>query len=505
MKDKTSFDGELAFVMRPITNTMATDKQAVVIGGLPRLPADLDWPRQADGTPTHFFAEIDLSRLPREHQGHRTPDFPLMGTLFIFLPLGDSGFHGTYAAQVLYTEASVAKLPERNPPDDLQDVLVQDPCYMHEDGMTYDGTVVLRRNVEVVPFFSPLPTHPYPFHPWAGSEEEEKSILDDREKQWKLHLKNIAQALHAARPISSPLRDYLASRLHETALPYRFRRLQDDFDISLLDWRFVYDWAVAFYRRCLRRTHKELRKAETTWLTKWVQPRVLRRLERLRDDFESFVFDFDAHFLDVPKGKPKPPNASEPFDDQAREWVNLALTYKGLLPTDMREAFVEMLVEMDRRADQRTVDGKRLTAGIDMLESTVGGSSFNAATTATYATEAFTQAVNTEPDRFSQYDNGLSQEDTWDLRLLHVDARSMAEPDRAHAVLGTTPLQMFGRGDAVQNAVDDHIGDVLLMQIGEAHGLPFDIPPDMVVHLWISPEDLAIGNFDRVETTIEMT
>lgn len=109
------------------------------------------------------------------------------------------------------------------------------------------------------------------------------------------------------------------------------------------------------------------------------------------------------------------------------------------------------------------------------------------------------------PNGFPQYDDGLPQEDRWDLKLLNFDACSMAEPDRARAVLGTTPLQMFGRGDAVQNAVDDHIGDVLLMQIGEANGLPFDMPPDMVLHLWISPEDLATGNFDHVETTIEST
>lgn len=78
-------------------------------------------------------------------------------------------------------------------------------------------------------------------------------------------------------------------------------------------------------------------------------------------------------------------------------------------------------------------------------------------------------------------------------------------PDPCHATLGSTPLQMFGRGDAIENAVDDHRGDVLLMQIGEANGLPFDIAPDVVVHLWIASDDLAAACFDSIETPIEMT
>lgn len=505
MKCETGFDGELAFVMRPITSTMATDEQAVVIGGLPRLPADMDWPRQADGTPTHFFAEIDLSRLPREHDAHRTPDFPEKGTLFVFLPLGDSGFHGNYGAQVLFTEASVATLPERNPPDDLHDVLLQDPSYMHEDGMTHDGTVVLRRHVDVLPFFSPLPAHPWSSLSSESSEEERKCLADERLKLWSHHRKNIADALRAARPISSPLGTYAAERQRASVLPYRFRRQAESFDIAALDWRFVYDWGSFFYRRCLKRSHKELRRAETTWLTKWLQPRALRRVERLRDDFETLAVGFDANAQDATEDGALPPSASEPFDVQVRQWVKLALACKGPLPPYMREAFVKMLIEMDRRADQVSGNGERLPAGIDMLESTVRGSPFNAAVTRTYAVQAFTHAVQVEPERFSQYDDGLSQKDRWDLKLLNINARSMAVPERTNAALGTTPLQMFGHGDGIQTAVDDHIGDVLLMQIGEASGLPFDIPPDMVVHLWISPEDLAAGNFDHVETTVEMT
>lgn len=47
-------------------------------GGLPGLPAHYDWPRASDGTPLHFFAQIDCGDI-----GFRTP-LPDRGVLFFF-------------------------------------------------------------------------------------------------------------------------------------------------------------------------------------------------------------------------------------------------------------------------------------------------------------------------------------------------------------------------------------------------------------------------------------
>lgn len=47
-------------------------------GGLPNLPAHYDWPRTSNGTPLHFFAQIDCADI-----GFRTP-LPERGVLFFF-------------------------------------------------------------------------------------------------------------------------------------------------------------------------------------------------------------------------------------------------------------------------------------------------------------------------------------------------------------------------------------------------------------------------------------
>lgn len=193
------------------------------------------------------------------------------------------------------------------------------------------------------------------------------------------------------------------------------------------------------------------------------------------------------------------------FDEQAKQWLTLAMTAKGPLPLHMQDPFLSMLVEIDRRANETGVKGKHLPAAIAMLEDRVHGSSVNASTTRTFAIEAYEQALPSAPLHVLKKNDGLSQVERWDLRLSNIHAFATAQQDYAHVVLGTTPLQFFGRGDAVHSAADDHVDDVLLMQIGEAFGLPLDIGPDMVLHLWIKPDDLASGCFDHVETTIEMT
>jgi Domain of unknown function (DUF1963) len=47
-------------------------------GGLPTLPANVEWPRSSDGTPLHFFAQVDCADI-----GFRT-ELPERGVLFFF-------------------------------------------------------------------------------------------------------------------------------------------------------------------------------------------------------------------------------------------------------------------------------------------------------------------------------------------------------------------------------------------------------------------------------------
>lgn len=97
-------------------------------GGLPTLPAGVEWPRTSDGTPLHFFAQVDCADI-----GFRTK-LPRRGVLFFFGRDGDeqSWLSDDPAddARVLYTldsaatprEAPASRSPRRPPidPDDLE-------------------------------------------------------------------------------------------------------------------------------------------------------------------------------------------------------------------------------------------------------------------------------------------------------------------------------------------------------------------------------------------------
>ncbi|HEY4253956.1 MAG TPA: YwqG family protein [Roseomonas sp.] len=98
------------------------------LGGLPALPPDIAWPRQGQsGTPLHFLAQIDLSRLPPTPLGGIpvAPTLPRSGLLFFFADMveemlwRDNG--GPFATtRVIFADRAGA---ERTLPDDIPDIL----------------------------------------------------------------------------------------------------------------------------------------------------------------------------------------------------------------------------------------------------------------------------------------------------------------------------------------------------------------------------------------------
>jgi len=61
-------------------------------------------------------------------------------------------------------------------------------------------------------------------------------------------------------------------------------------------------------------------------------------------------------------------------------------------------------------------------------------------------------------------------------------------------------IQMFGYGDNVQDAGERMEGKIMLLQVGDKFGTPLKLA-DVAIQLWISPEDLAAGRFDRLDFT----
>lgn len=104
-------------------------------GGLPRLPAEIEWPRDiGTGMPMMFMAQIDLERLPTIDPAS---DLPACGRLLFFVSAdgntwGDDG--GTRMGQVVFVPGGDGGTAERRPPDDAP------PCF-GEDWMYSFGRI----------------------------------------------------------------------------------------------------------------------------------------------------------------------------------------------------------------------------------------------------------------------------------------------------------------------------------------------------------------------------
>jgi Domain of unknown function (DUF1963) len=86
------------------------------IGGLPRLPEGLDWPRSPrTGRSFNFVAQIDLADVPRP-EGVVFPD---QGTLWFFADFSQERFDGNQHTAVLFDARSGIDAAERQAPDDL--------------------------------------------------------------------------------------------------------------------------------------------------------------------------------------------------------------------------------------------------------------------------------------------------------------------------------------------------------------------------------------------------
>ena len=89
------------------------------VGGLPDLPADLQWPRNSRGEALHFLAQVDLSELPPGSD--RPVELPREGTLLFFAPMGGMlAFDDRNPVRLIYDSDSSGVRAQA--PDDLAPV-----------------------------------------------------------------------------------------------------------------------------------------------------------------------------------------------------------------------------------------------------------------------------------------------------------------------------------------------------------------------------------------------
>jgi hypothetical protein len=102
------------------------------IGGAPKAPSNLEWPKDTDGTPLHFIAQIDLASLKPEPQtGLRPPGLPADGALLVFI--------GRSCACRILSAAEMLHAEILQPPADLAPV--------RKHGFFGEGRTFVRRAV----------------------------------------------------------------------------------------------------------------------------------------------------------------------------------------------------------------------------------------------------------------------------------------------------------------------------------------------------------------------
>jgi uncharacterized protein YwqG len=93
------------------------------LGGLPSLPAGMEWPRAPNGAPFHFLAQIDLATVPAsgivDFRGTPLPEFPREGALYFFADCATFGIWEQPEAshRVLYAPDIGGACPVQPPPD----------------------------------------------------------------------------------------------------------------------------------------------------------------------------------------------------------------------------------------------------------------------------------------------------------------------------------------------------------------------------------------------------
>lgn len=501
MANDMSLPREAALLIRPLPAALTTGAEPIRFGGCPRLPEDFDWPCREDGYADHFFAEIDLAKLAAAAGSHPVPAFPTHGTLFVFLPLALDGIFDRQKALVLHTDQDVSKTPERTPPETLPNLHADEHGLIHADGTTHGGRALVRQVAEALPFQSARAVNPLAVNMADAGGADVNAWREAHRLHQAALLKTYASARAMPPDPTIPPRAERpdGSRAVKDRVPDGFTKYRFEFEGHHLDWEFIFDWAQEFYRQCFSITIDHLRDMIDDGNSQWLVPRFIKRFKRKRaahnkrrygQGRKPWFWTFDDP---VPR--------HETFDWQARRWLSLSQFATGHPPDRFLTAFCDMQEEILRHANEVDQDDYRLGPRIGMLDSLVRGHDKHSGYTKVAAQDAFKHASKRAAQRYAAKSAELPQATRWDSRVVRA-ATPSAETGFS---LGIMPLQMFGLGFEIQSAVSEHAEDVLLLQIGDSFGLPLQIGPDMILQLWITPEDLAAGRFDQVEMTLDMT
>ncbi|MEO0916229.1 MAG: DUF1963 domain-containing protein [Pseudomonadota bacterium] len=451
----------------------ATDT-ALRTGGRPRLPDDLDWPALKDGTPYHFFAEIDLARLPRDvvanGQSFPMPNCPATGLLFVFLPLHGDNIYDADPV-VLFAPDAAAITPERALPDTLTR-LDDDEIAMFSDQarLTPEATGFAPTFYETRAIMSARAENPL----WrnmdraALSEEE----VYERDLAFAKQLRALGIDYNVPLPTPEAAREDL---FHEIPDYY-----QGFFNRGVFQWTWEYIFEVA------KRAFADCHDLPIEEIEGWIEdgddrPRYHRVIKALRTKKTKIEH---GRFSDRPGwwesfACDHVPSLDMRVDVQFARWMGYARVMQKHPLTDAdKRAFIALLDLVEHPQDPRGPANLRVLTQFREH----GVKKF-------YVEQVLHHAFKKVAKDRADLHPGRDIEPRHDFG---DDARAAQN------------IQMFGAGYLMQNAAVDQEDKVLLFQVSNGGGLTLG-EIDGILQLWIDPDALASGDFGKAFATFETT
>lgn len=444
--------------------------EPLMFGGAPNLPDGLDWPRMADGRPLHFFAQIDLGTLPRgmtlADKDLGLPEFPKTGTLFYFLPLAGTDMYDG-GAVVLYSAQDVRQLPERAPPADTP-ALDAGSHVAVLSAVSACGTMLKRQYGTYAIALSSRDDKPDWQEGDAGLPQPQRPKRD-LAYQKQLHKRGLPY--HHSAPLPMAEIDPLFADI-----PASF---QDYFERGRFQWTwdYIFEFGKQAYRECCELPVREL-------MFMCDDGADAKNARHLRERMLDKLDDLDAEVIEGPsKGWEKfkanrAPGLQMRDDVRFARWMSYARHQArtgAVVNEGDKRKFIDMLAHVGQEATANEKAHLRILARVahhDFRKRDVHRACINAFQTI---------AVNRTD--------------------LHPTAgqRPKSPVEQNDAL----PTQIFGAGALMQRAALDHEDKVLLMQVSQAAGADY-ARYDMLMQIWITPEDLAMGTFDKITTTLEL-
>lgn len=458
------------------------------LGGLPQLPEDYDWPVgkvNGDPVPLHFVAQIACDELPAEQT-----DLPKRGTLFFFVSMseemlwGDSG-NPNDDCRVIYCEHVPANTPERAMPDNLPPI-----CNVKEFGWNSD---TLWRSPTDGRIYTKWPLNFHMFDNYPQQYNYNRQAHNHDEDFWKAyrHEENRRTGESLMACTGQILEPPTASDWVNQPYNAKDVQLPDDVEGTFFpQCGAIIEEITARVLHAAKRpeaNYQEALASEARRMKREERQRA-KQIEKLNANrtLTKKLFGKQATLPPVePRKVKKPDYATEwkMIEDTCEKWLHIAdkLGPAGVPDQATRETFKAWLMKLGaQRVKTKEGHAHRLLQLHKVLFS---------------AMRRIIQRCAHDPELCAiippQYFNDLA--DRHRLVSTHENPKN-AEWE---GVYQFERHQMLGYFPSSQDTIGADAKDISLLHLYSDYGMNFMFCDCGEAHIFISPEDLRAGRFDK--------